>query len=673
MTPKYNLVEPPKYPYQTQRDAVSAVAKRVIAGIVVKAKNNRPASARDCASVWHNCRGRTSVICTNRRRLVCYRVAETTRGVKMHISNSKRLHCAAAVAASIAFFAGCDPAPVLTGAMPPDVIYHNGNVITGVAGATPAEAVAVLDGRILRVGSSDELLPIASGNTTVIDLAGATMLPGLFDNHVHADAGRGLLMEWKGGLISKVPDWVREATTISELQHALRRESADLGNNQWIVGALSREVWPNVNLPTRADLDEGTTTNPVLLTRGPHTTVLNSMALDLAGIDRSTTFPGGGHIGHDKDGEPNGRLYDSARRLVSKVAPARDGGQLSDDQAIENLRQLMLQFASSGVTNVNVAGVRPDNLRLFQALYARHGDELPRATLQIRLRPGYDAYDDLDESVRVAIAEMEGLGFVTGFGDERLQIGAIKMSIDGGLSAPAYWSLESYENRQDYTGAIRIPAEAFYPVARRAHELGWQLGIHTMGDAAVEMVVNELEKILTELPRDDHRHYLHHVAVKPPQETIEKMARLGIGVASQPSFTVGLGSFAVESLAGKREATMNPTKSLQDAGVWMSWGSDGAPYGPRVTLWAGITRKGWDDRVYGPEEAVSREEAIRLHTWAPAYQTFTEELTGNIEAGKLADFTVVGEDIMTMEADRIRYLPILRTIVGGKEIYSSGE
>ena len=333
----------------------------------------------------------------------------------------------------------------------------------------------------------------------------------------------------------------------------------------------------------------------------------------------------------------------------------------------------MLQFASSGVTNVNVAGVRPDNLRLFQALYARHGDELPRATLQIRLRPGYDAYDDLDESVRVAIAEMEGLGFVTGFGDERLQIGAIKMSIDGGLSAPAYWSLESYENRPDYTGAIRIPAEAFYPVARRAHELGWQLGIHTMGDAAVEMVVNELEKILTELPRDDHRHYLHHVAVKPPQQTIEKMARLGIGVASQPSFTVGLGSFAVESLAGKREATMNPTKSLQDAGVWMSWGSDGAPYGPRVTLWAGITRKGWDDRVYGPEEAVSREEAIRLHTWAPAYQTFTEELTGTIEAGKLADFTVVGEDIMTMEADRIRYLPILRTIVGGKEIYSSGE
>jgi predicted amidohydrolase YtcJ len=567
-----------------------------------------------------------------------------------------------------AVLAGCDSVEVSVGVVLPDVIYYNANVITGVRGADSAEAVAVLDRRITGVGSSSEILRTASVSTELIDLQGATMLPGLFDNHVHADASRGLLMEWKGGLISKVPDWVREATTIAELQNALRRESENVGEGEWIVGALSREVWPNTSLPTRADLDEGTTSNPVLLTRGPHTTVLNSLALELAGIDRTTTFPGGGHIGHDTDGEPNGRLYDSARRLVIGVAPSRGDAELSDDQAIENLRQLMLQFASTGVTSVNVAGVRPDKLRLFQILYARHGEELPRATLQIRLRPGFDAYDDLDESVRVAIAEMEGLGFVTGFGDERLRIGAIKMSIDGGLSAPAYWSLEPYENRPEYTGAIRIPAEAFYPVARRAHELGWQLGIHTMGDGAVEMVVDELEKILAEFPRDDHRHYLHHVAVKPPGKTIEKMARLGIGVASQPSFTVGLGSFAVESLAGMREATMNPTKSLQDAGIWMSWGSDGAPYGPRVTLWTGITRKGWDDRVYGAEEAVSREEAIRLHTWAPAFQTFTEREVGSIEVGKYADFTVVGEDVMTMDADRIRYLPILRTIVGGREM-----
>lgn len=571
----------------------------------------------------------------------------------------------------LAAIVGCDGAAKNVTGLSADVVYINGRVHTGSPGNPTAESVAIRDGSIVAVGTMAEVMQFADSRSELVDLDGNTMLPGLFDNHVHAEVGRGALMEWEGGLISEVPVWVREARTIAELQSAISREAERVGPGKPIVGALSREIWPNQILPTRSDLDVGTTSNPVLLTRGPHTTVLNSMALDIAGIDSTTTFPGGGHIGHDQYGEPDGRLYDSARRLAAGVAPSAAEAPTDEQAGIDNLKALLLQFASSGVTSVNVAGVRPDQLRYFQALYERDGEHLPRATLQIRLRPGYDAYDDLDLSIRDAIAELEGLGFITGFGDERLQIGAIKMSIDGGLSAPAYWSTEGYEDRPEYTGAIRIPAEAFYPVARRAHELGWQLGIHTMGDGAVEMVVEQLDRILTELPREDHRHYLHHVAVKPSDEIIATMARQGIGVASQPAFTVGLGAFAVESLAGDRESTMNPTKSLLDAGVWVSWGSDGAPYGPRVTLWTGVTRKGWDGAVYGPEEAVSREEALRLHTWAPAYQTFDENLKGTIEVGKLADFTVVGEDFMTMDADRIRYLPIVSTIVGGVEIYSA--
>ena len=578
-------------------------------------------------------------------------------------------HCRIAIGLAGLALAGCQPQ---TNDSPPaaaDSIFVNGQVLSGTQGRDYAEGVAVIDGRIIAVGDAEMVHAFVGPETRIVDLDGAMLIPGLFDNHVHAGIGREGLMEWEGGLISEIPSWVREARTIEELQAALSRESERLGPGEWIIGALSREIWHNGILPTRADLDVGTTANPVLLTRGPHTTVLNSAALELAGIDRTTTFPGGGHIGHDADGEPNGRLYDSARRLAAGVAPSQPGPTPS----IDNLKSLLLQFASAGVTSVNVAGVRPDQLRHFQALYERDGEALPRATLQIRLRPGYDAFDDLDESVVVALAELEGLGFVTGFGNERLQIGAIKMSIDGGLSAPAYWSTEGYEDRPDYTGAIRIPAEAFYPVARRAHELGWQLGIHTMGDAAVEMVVEQMDRILSELPRDDHRHYLHHVAVKPSEETIATMARNGIGVASQPAFTVGLGAFAVESLAGERESTMNPTKSLQDAGVWVSWGSDGAPYGPSVTLWTGITRKGWDGRVYGPEEAVDREEALYLHTYMPAYQTFNEHRLGTIEVGQLADFTVIGENIFEMDEDRIRYLPVVKTIVGGRQIWPVGE
>jgi predicted amidohydrolase YtcJ len=434
-------------------------------------------------------------------------------------------------------------------------------------------------------------------------------------------------------------------------------------------------MWPNQTLPDRHDLDAVVSDRPVYLTRGPHTSIMNSRVLEMAGITRETEFIGGGEVGKDASGEPDGRLYDAARRLVADILPSDDarGGALPFDEQIENLRHRMLEFASMGITAVNVASVRPSQFRLFQETWARYGDELPRATLQLRLSPGYDTWDDLEEGARVSIEELESLGFVTGFGDDRLRIGAVKMSIDGGLSAPVFWSLEPYENRPDFQGVIRIPAEAFYPVAKRAHELGWQLGIHTMGDGAVKMVVDEVEKILTESPRVGHRHYLHHVAVKPPQETIDKMARLGIGVASQPAFTVGLGSYAVEALAEEREATMNPTKSLLDAGIWVSWGSDGAPHGPRVSIWTGVTRRGWDDGVYGSEEAVSREQAVRLHTWAPAYQTFSEDVTGTIEVGKYADFVILGEDIFTIEPERIRYVPIRGTIVGGREIWSAGE
>jgi len=559
----------------------------------------------------------------------------------------------------------------------PDIVYHSGKVFTGNANFDLAEAVAVKDGRIVAVGSNREVLALATDDTESVDLEGHTMLPGFFDNHVHAGGGGGSLMEWKGGLISEVPVWLRGVTENHQLYSAIQARSEQLPDGEWIRGSLSREVWPNQTLPTRWDLDEATTDHPVYLTRGPHTSIMNSQVLEMAGITRDTEFIGGGEVGKDENGEPNGRLYDAARRLVADVVPSRrggggrgGGGTPFDDQ-IENLRSRMLEFASTGVSSVNVASVRPNQFRLFQATYERYGDELPRATLQLRLSPGYDTWDDLEEGVRVSIEEMESLGFVTGFGDDRLRIGAIKMSIDGGLSAPVFWSLEPYENRPDFEGVIRIPAEAFYPVAKRAHELGWQLGIHTMGDGAVKMVVDELERILEASPRDDHRHYLHHVAVKPPQETIDKMARLGLGVASQPVFTVGLGSFAVEALAGEREATMNPTKSLLDAGVWVSWGSDGAPHGPRVALWAGITRKGWDDAVYGIQEAVSREEAIRLHTWGPAYQTFAEHVKGTIEVGMYADFVVLEEDVLTIDADRIRYMPILSTIVGGREIWSA--
>jgi predicted amidohydrolase YtcJ len=314
-----------------------------------------------------------------------------------------------------------------------------------------------------------------------------------------------------------------------------------------------------------------------------------------------------------------------------------------------------------------MAGMRPGQLRLIQTLYEQHGEELPRMTVQIRLSPGYDTYDDPALGARESIRELESLGFRSGFGTDRLKIGAVKMSIDGGLSAPVLWTLEPYAGRPGFHGVQRIPAETFHEVARRAHDLGWQLGIHTIGDAAAVLVVDELEKILRASPRSDHRHFLHHVTVKPPAATIRKMAELELIVATHPSWTTALGGFANEALDGDRLETQNPSRSLIEAGVRLSYGSDAAPYGPLFNLWNAVTRRGWSDRVYGPEEAVTIEEAIRLHTMGTAYMTFDEANRGSVEVGKLADFVILARNPLEVPADEIWTIPVEMTVIGGRE------
>ena len=194
---------------------------------------------------------------------------------------------------------------------------------------------------------------------------------------------------------------------------------------------------------------------------------------------------------------------------------------------------------------------------------------------------------------------------------------------------------------------------------------------HPMAKAAVEMAVNVIERVLEESPREDARPYLHHVSVMPPEATLQKMADLDIIVASQPAFMYWLGPFAVEALEGEREQTNNPQKTLLKRGIRMSYGTDGAPTDPRVELWSAVMREGWDGKVYGPGERVSLEEAIRAITMGTAYMNFDEKKKGSLEVGKLADMVVLGRDILTIDPNEIRDIPIEMTVIGGKVVYSA--
>jgi predicted amidohydrolase YtcJ len=564
----------------------------------------------------------------------------------------------------VASLLGAGVAPAL--AQTPEVIYHNAKVITVNAGFEIAQAVAVGGGKIAGVGSNEQMKALAGARTALVDLGGKPLLPGFYDNHIHLG---GPLQPWKhGGMITALPDWLRGADGLESLAAALKAKAAKTPKGAWITGELAREEWPNAALPTRWHLDEVTPDHPVALARGPHTLLVNSKALALAGVTRDTKPPGG-EIVHDATGEPTGKILEAARRVITRVMPPA-AHQEGPDTQIQAWRTLLTQLVSLGVTSVNVAGVRPDGLPMVKRLYEQHGAELPRMTVQLRVSPGFDSHDDPEVGVRESIAEIEAIGDPRKYyAEEKLKLGAVKMSIDGGLSAPIFWSLKPYENRPGFYGEQRIPDSVFARVARRAHDLGWQLGIHVMGDAAVVMVVDELEKILQASPRANHRHYLHHVAVLPPEETVKKMARRQIMVASQPGFLLALGSYADEALEPAREATQQPSRSLLKQGVRVSYGSDAGPYGPLAALYAAVTRRGWNGVVHGKDEAVTMQEAIGMHTLEPAYFTFDEGTRGSIEVGKAADFVVLDKDLLTIDPERIPDVLIERVIIAGREIF----
>lgn len=540
-----------------------------------------------------------------------------------------------------------------------ETIYYNARVMTVNDHFDITDAVAIKAGRIMAVGSHAQLQELAGNDTRQVDLQGKSLLPGFYDGHIHVGTGPRPF-----GATFNVP-------TPDQLTEILAREAAKVPAGDWLVGLMNRPHC-HMQMPNRWELDAIVPDHPVMLACGVLKLTLNSKAIELAGLSKDTPEPKDGLIVRDEQGEPQGVLTMGARRYATRVIP---NPALSDDSARDNLRAQLAKFLPMGVTSVNIAGVRPNELRLIQDVYQRWGDELPRATLQIFLFPGYD---DVDTS----LAELEGLGFRTGIGNDRLKLGAIKMSMDGAIAVPDFRTLKPYdgkvrfdergpwENRKgDFNGVTVIPKDSLYRVASRAHELGWQLGIHSIGDGAVVEAVEVLERVLREYPREDHRHHLHHLTIRPPEETLAKIAELDLIVDTQPNYTYYNNAFMLAAVSGNRLERQNPQRSLLERGIRIAYGSDGLPHGPLLGIWAAVNRLGHDGKVYGAEEAISVEEAIRAYTRGPAYLTFDEQERGSIEVGKVADLVVLAEDPLSVDPLRLRDLAVERTIIAGQELF----
>lgn len=256
-----------------------------------------------------------------------------------------------------------------------------------------------------------------------------------------------------------------------------------------------------------------------------------------------------------------------------------------------------------------------------------------------------------------------------GDGTDTLKIGPIKVFADGGFTGPAAYTLEPYLNQGDYHGYLNMPQEELYTLLNEVHDAGWQMGIHVIGDAAIELVVDILAGAIERNPREDHRHYLNHFTMRPPEAMMIKMAEHDIHITQQPNFTYTLEGRYVANLDGWRPEHNNPLRSPMDHGITVAISSDILPIGPMTGIYAAVTRKGMSGRVFGPDEAITVEEAVRAYTLTGAYINFDEAKKGSLEPGKFADMIVLSDDILTIDPENILDIQVEQTWLGGNLVY----
>ncbi len=526
-----------------------------------------------------------------------------------------------------------------------DLLLHNGVVFTSVEDAPLQSAVAVRGGTIIAVGG-EELVQRFQAKK-VMDLGGRFLMPGFNDSHTHIRAQSGRYMD------------LTAIKSISELQSALAEKARDLGPGEWITGyGWSEDVFPEGRRPLRTDLDEVAPDNPVVLSRaGGHSAVANSMALEFGGLNQNSPDPANGVLERGVDGLLNGIIRER-QDILLKYVPAGTLEELADSLETNLRRNLEL-----GITSLTDATTSFDQYeRLWKKVYGRAGDTLPRATVQV--------HPNLKKNgLERALADLMAFGQKTGEGDDHLKVGPLKIYVDGGFTGPAAWTLEAYKSDQNYYGKPAVDLEDMYELVKFGHENGWQFGIHAIGDRAIVEAVGVLTRVLDESPKVDHRHYLNHFTVMPPAETMETMARYDIGIAQQPNFAYTLEARYAEYLSGARLAHNNPVGTPMDYGLRVALSSDILPIGPMIGLYAAVTRQGVSGKVYGEDERISMEQALRAYTYGGAYQHRDELIKGTLEAGKLADMVILSENILTIDPAQIMNVKVETTIVGGRILY----
>lgn len=534
-----------------------------------------------------------------------------------------------------------------------DIVLRNGPIWCGYEEGT-VEALALWQGRVLAAGRDAEIAPLVGPATRVIDLNGRLATPGLNDSHLHL-ISLGLTMDWVDSKPAVAP-------TLDSLLDAIGTRAARAKPGEWIMSRGYDQTKLDVGRhPYREELDKAAPDNPVVLVRAcGHIWICNSQALALAGIDEATPPPSDGLI-EQQNGRLTGLLAENGSARVRAAMPPP-----SEEELVGGIERGGNYLLSLGITSCMDAAVGQKAGFAEIAAYhrAKRDGRLPvRAWLTL-----------LGDDGRSIVPQCHAAGLISGTGDDMLMIGAVKLFLDGSAGGRTAWMSEPYLGDDQTTGVQMKEDADLDREVMNAHEKGYQLACHAIGDAAIEQLITAYEKALAALPDPDRRHRIEHCGFSTPQQH-ERMIAAGIYPCPQQAFIHDFGDAYVKVLGPERGLSSYPLGTWFKLGLKPATGSD-APVcdpDPFPNFHAMITRKTWRGTVMDARECVSPEQALQAYTEFGAFSQKQETVKGRLVPGQLADVAVFSRNLLTAEPDDI--LKDTRcdlTILAGKVVFERG-
>ena len=533
-----------------------------------------------------------------------------------------------------------------------DLVLANGNIYTVHDKQPRAEAIAVKGDRIVFVGSNEDAKKFHAPK--VIDLRGRTLVPGLTDSHCHifGIGEREMRLNLEG------------TNTLGDFLNKVKARVAQTSTGKWITGRGWIETfWKPSKFPTRQDLDKIAPDNPVFFTRADgHASVANSAALRIAKIDRNTPDPFGGQI-LKSSGEPNGMLLDNAQELVSRNIP-----KPTEAEREEALLRGINREIGLGWCEIQNAGSDSEDIDLLRKDF--EAGKIKIRFINAVYGPGKDAQNFLREGATINAF------------DHHFTQRTIKVIFDGALGSRGAALLKPYADAPDTSGYLTEKPEELKPMFEEALRSGIQVETHAIGDRANRLILDLYEQAFKAVPPNarkirEPRWRVEHAQILDPVD-IPRFAKLGVIPSMQPSHAISDLFFALSRLGIDRLAAAYAWQSFLKSGSIICGGSD-APVErgePMIEFYAAVARKsirGESAEGWHPEQAVSREQALKMFTIWPAYGVFEENDKGSIEVGKLADFTVLSQDILKIPEPEILKSRCVMTMIGGEVVFESAE